>query len=128
MLSSIGKRIGRAHSHRRDKDALVESAIDRIGVAMDAALSRRCCGEKIETHTIKAGIKPSLQVRWYRSQAIAPGWNDADNITVGITVVHPTHGHHGESAFDPIHASAIASRARTRASARAAARRDRTAW
>ena len=123
MLSSIGKRVGRAHSHRRDKDALVESA---TGVAMDAALSRRCCGEKIETHTIKAGIKPSLQVRWHRSRAIAPSWNDADNITVGITMVHPTHGHYGESAFNSIHASAIASRARTRASARAAARRDRT--
>jgi hypothetical protein len=49
--------IGRAHSHQRDNDARVESAIDRIGVAMDAALSRRCRGEKIETHTIKAGIK-----------------------------------------------------------------------
>jgi hypothetical protein len=45
MLSSVGKRIGHAHSHGRDKDALVESAIDRIGVAMDAALSRRCRGE-----------------------------------------------------------------------------------
>jgi hypothetical protein len=121
MLSSIGKRIRRAHSHRRDKDALVASA---TGAAMDAALSRRRCGEKIETHTIKAGIKPSLQVRWHRSRAIAPSWNDADNITVGITIVHPTHGHYGAS--NSIHASAIASRARTCASA--AARRDRTAW
>jgi hypothetical protein len=50
MLSSIGKRIGRAHSHRRDKDAIVESAIDRIGVAMDAALSRRCRGENRNPH------------------------------------------------------------------------------
>jgi hypothetical protein len=79
---------------------------------------------KTETQTIKAGIKPLLQVRWHRSRAIAPSWNDADNITVGITMVHPTHGHYGECAFNSIHASAIASRARTRA--RAAARRDRT--
>src|ERR1700688_1754387 len=66
---------------------------------MDAALSRRCRGEKIETYTIKAGIKPSLQVRWHRSRAIAPGRNDADKTTVGITMAHPTHGHYGESTF-----------------------------
>jgi hypothetical protein len=57
MLSSIGKRIRRAHSHRCDKNEFVESAIDRI--AMDAALSRRCRGE---THTIKAGIVTSSEV------------------------------------------------------------------
>jgi len=69
---------------------------------------------KIETHPIKAGIKPSLQVRRHRSRAIAPSWNDADNITVEITMAHPTHGHYGESAFDSMHASAIASRAQRR--------------
>jgi hypothetical protein len=47
---------------------------------------------KTETHTIKAAIKPSLQVKWHRSRAVAPSWNDADNITAGITMVHQLTG------------------------------------
>ena len=64
---------------------------------MDAALSRRCRGEKIETHTIKAGIK-SVTLQF--TGANAYGWLKTEAGVHRLVRISP---------FDAVNAATISS-------------------